>query len=165
MLKSMTGYGRNKYDTEGRVYTIEIKSVNHKYNDISIKTPRSLNYLEDKIKKQVLNNISRGKIDVYVSFLNYGNVTKEIRVNKEIAKIYIKELQELSEETGIEKGINAIEIAKLPEVLTIENTEDEDEIWEGLSIAIQGAIDVFSRNERSRRCKNCRRPKTTITDH
>ena len=145
MLKSMTGYGRNKQDISGKVYTIEIKSVNHKYNDIAIKLPRSLNYLEDKIKKQVLNSISRGKIDVFVSFLNYGDITKEIRINKELAKTYVKELKELAEEADIENNIDILKLVNLPEVLTIENKEDAEETWEEVSTCLEGAIVEFTK--------------------
>ena len=66
MIKSMTGFGRAKYENEGRTYTVEIKSVNHKYSDINIKLPRFLNYMEDKIRKTISKAISRGKIDVFI---------------------------------------------------------------------------------------------------
>ena len=64
MIKSMTGYGRAKREVNGREYVVEIKSVNHKYNDVSIRLPRSISYLEDAVKKEVTNQITRGKVDV-----------------------------------------------------------------------------------------------------
>ena len=76
----MTGYGRGKYEIDSREYTVEIKSVNNRYCDISVKLPRSISYLEEKIKKEVTNSVSRGKIDVFVTFINYSNKGKEIRI-------------------------------------------------------------------------------------
>ena len=68
MLSSMTGYGRAKYEIEQRDYCVEIKSVNHKYCDVSVKLPRSISYLEEKVKKMVLQEVTRGKIDVFITF-------------------------------------------------------------------------------------------------
>ena len=94
MIKSMTGFGRSRLDKENRVYTIEIKSVNHKYNNINIKIPRSISYLEEKVKKEVTSNISRGKIDVFITFENNSTKGRNIKINKELASIYIQELKE-----------------------------------------------------------------------
>ena len=81
MIKSMTGYGRSIYENEGREYLIEIKSVNNRFSDINIKMPRNLNYLEEKIKKEILNSVSRGKIDVYITFNNNSDLGKNIKIN------------------------------------------------------------------------------------
>ena len=125
MIKSMTGFGKGTYEIEDRVYQVEIKSVNHKYNDITIKTPRMLSYLEEKIKQELLQHISRGKIDVFVTFINYSNKGKKIRINQDLALTYIQQLKELSNKANLIGNINIMDIAKLPEVLTIENTEGE----------------------------------------
>ena len=71
MIKSMTGYGRGKYENENREYTVEIKSVNNRYSDISIKLPRNISYLEEKIKKEISSKVSRGKIDVFITFYKF----------------------------------------------------------------------------------------------
>ena len=102
MIKSMTGFGKAKYEVDGRTYNVEIKSVNHKYTDITIKLPRFLNYLEDKIRKRISSSISRGKIDVFINFENYSEKGINIKFNRKLAKEYIKELTALSEETGIQ---------------------------------------------------------------
>lgn len=140
MIKSMTGYGRAKYEVEGREYQIEIKAVNHKYSDVSIKLPRSISYLEEKIKKEVTNRISRGKIDIFITFLNTSNKGKNIKINKELAKLYIEELNNLADEANIKKEYSIIEIAKFPEVLLIENDEDEDLIWKEIQIPLVEAL-------------------------
>ena len=141
MAKSMTGYGRSKYENEGREYTVEIKSVNHKYCDINIKMPKSISYLEDSVKKKVMKNITRGKVDVWIGFDNHNIKDNKVCFNKELAKIYIQELKELAEETGIKEEISVTEISKLPDVLTIENIEDEETIQEELLIAVSEATE------------------------
>ena len=143
MIKSMTGFGRAEYNNEGRSYTVELKSVNHKYNDITIKIPRSIGYLEEKVRKEVLNNISRGKIDIYITFSNYSNKGKNIKINREMAKIYIDELKKLATEENIINDISIMEIAKYPEVMEIENNVDEELIWNELLIALKLTLDNF----------------------
>ena len=127
-MKSMTGYGRAKLEKNDRIYKIEIKSVNHKYSDITIKMPKSLSYLEDNVKKQIASNISRGKVDVFVTFENYSQAGKQITINKELAKQYIEKFKELAEENELPSNINITEITKLPEVVTLKETEDDEEI-------------------------------------
>ena len=142
MIKSMTGFGRGKYENEGRMYTVEIKSVNHKYTDISVKLPRFLNSIEDKIRKRVAEVISRGKVDIYISFENYSSQGTNIRINRELAKEYLKELKALSEEADIKYDVNVIDITKFPEVLKIEDEDIEDII----SVEIMNAIDEALNN-------------------
>lgn len=105
MIKSMTGYGKGILKKENREYQIEIKSVNHRYLDISIKIPKALSYLEENIKKQISQKIKRGKIDVFVTFENNSQDGKNIKINKELAKIYIDKLKELATEENILNNI------------------------------------------------------------
>ncbi len=143
-MNSMTGFGRAKLEKEEREYLVEIRSVNHKYSDITIKAPRNLLYLEDKIRKSILNRITRGKIDVFVSYANYGVEGKNVIINKELAKLYIQELSELAEQNDIPSGIRASEISKLPDVMNIQMEEDSSElIWTELSECLESAIDNF----------------------
>lgn len=142
-MKSMTGFGRARYENDNRIYNIEIKSVNHRYNDITVKLPRSISYLEEKIKKEISSKISRGKIDIFINFENNSAEGKNIRINKELAGIYIKELREIASENRINENIPVTEISKFPDVLTIENIEDEDIIWKELVICLNDAISNF----------------------
>ena len=128
MIKSMTGFGRSIYENEGREYIIEIKSVNNRFSDINIKMPRSLNYLEEAVKKKVLNHVSRGKIDVFITFNNNSDLGKSIKLNTEIAKKYITELKKLSKETEIIDNINIMDISKFPDVLNIKVEEEAEEV-------------------------------------
>jgi len=143
-MNSMTGFGRAKLEKEGREYLVEIRSVNHKYADITVKAPRNFLYLEDKIRKTILKKVARGKIDVFVSYANYGIEGKNIVINKELAKVYIQELTELAEENDIPSGLRASEISKLPDVMSIQMEEDSSEtIWQELRECLEEALDNF----------------------
>ncbi len=139
----MTGFGRGKYEKDGRFYTLEIKSVNHKYNDISIRMPRFLNGFEDKIRKRIAENISRGKVDVFVNFENYSSQGNQIHFNIELAKEYVKGLENLAKQTGIEYDIKLMDLAKMPEILKVEEEENEELIGTELLIALEEALQNF----------------------
>jgi len=143
-MNSMTGFGRAKLEKETREYLVEIRSVNHKYADITVKAPRNLLYLEDKVRKAVLNRISRGKVEIFITYNNYGVEGKNVIINKELAKLYIKELTQLAEENEIHTGLRATEISKMPDVLNVQ-IEDEklDLIWNELSECLENALDNF----------------------
>ncbi len=141
MIKSMTGYGKEFLIIDSREYQVEIKSVNHRYLDISIKLPRALSYLEEKIKRIIASKVKRGKFDVYVNFINNSTEGKNIKINTEIAKMYIKELKDLAESENLISDINVMEIAKLPEVLNIQNTQEDDIIEKELEKVMTNAID------------------------
>ena len=144
MIKSMTGFGRSTYENEGREYIIEIKSVNNRFTDINIKMPRNLNYLEEKIIKQILSNISRGKVEVSIQLNNNSDLGKKINLNTDIANRYIEELKKLTEETNIIDNINIMDIAKFPDVLNIKIDEEAEEVIEKeLFTALDSAIDSF----------------------
>ena len=144
MIKSMTGFGRSTYENEGREYIVEIKSVNNRFNDVNIKMPRNLNYLEDKIRKEILNNISRGKVEVSIQLNNNSDLGKKINLNTDIAKKYIEELKKLTQETSIIDNINIMDVAKFPDVLNIRIDEEAEEvIQKELFTALEGAINSF----------------------
>ena len=143
MLKSMTGFGRAKYEIEGREYIIEIKSVNYRYSDVSVKLPRNISYLEETIKKEVLNKISRGKIDVIVTFNNSSSLGKKITINNELASMYIKELENLANIYNIKNDISVINVSRFPDVLEIKNEDEEEKIKEEINIPLKEAIDNF----------------------
>ena len=143
MLKSMTGFGRGKYQNEGREYLVEIKSVNHKYCDINFKMPRIFSGIENRLRKDVEKQVSRGKIDVYIDFLNFSNEGTSLKFNKELAKIYIKDLQELGKETGLDYNLSVIDIAKMPDIFKIGDENNEDIIYNELNIALGQALNNF----------------------
>ena len=148
MIKSMTGYGKAMLSKDLRNYQIEIKSVNHRYLDISVKIPRQLSYLEEEIKKEISTKIKRGKVDVFVTFENNSTEGKEIKINTELAKIYIQELRNLAQQENIQANIEVTEISKFPDVLSIQNTQ-EDEILknEVIEVAKMATEKLFQMRE------------------
>lgn len=141
MIKSMTGYGKANVSQDKREYQVEIKSVNHRYLDISVKMPRTLSYLEEDVKKVIGAKVKRGKIDVFITFENNSSEGKEIKINTEIAKIYIEELKKLAKQEGILANIEVTEISKFPDVLSIQNNEEEETIKLELLEAVSQATD------------------------
>ena len=117
--------------------------MNHKYSDISIKLPRFLNNVENEIRKKVSNVISRGKIDIFITFENYSSKGTNIRINKELAKEYIKELKALAEEADLRYDVNVLDISKFPEILKIEEEDNEEEILTELLLAVDDALNHF----------------------
>ena len=142
----MTGYGKSNMSKNLREYQVEIKSVNHRYLDVSVKMPRSLSYLEEEIKKAVSSKLTRGKVDVFITFNNNSLEGRDIKINTEIARMYIKELRDLAESEGIVADIPVTEISKLPDVLTIQNNQDDEtiknELLEVSSKAIDNLVDM-----------------------
>lgn len=144
MLKSMTGFGRSVYETKGRDYLVEIKSVNNRYCDINMKIPRNISYLEEKVKKVISNSISRGKVDIFINFINNSEKGKKIKINEELAKQYIEELRNLQKETQIIDNIGIMDICKMPEVLNLKTEEDDEELlWQELLECLNNAITSF----------------------
>ncbi len=144
MLRSMTGYGRGKYEKEFREYSVEIKSVNNRYSDILIKTPRNLSFLEETIKKLISNSIVRGKVEVFITFANNSDKGRNIAINSELAKKYIEEMKKLAEETNINSNIEVIDVMKMPDVLNTKlDEEDEKIITEELVQCTNEAIKSF----------------------
>ena len=143
MLKSMTGFGRAKYEVEGREYVVEIKSVNNRYCDVSVRLPRNISYLEETIKREIVNNIARGKIDVSITFNNSSTLGKKITLNRELAQMYISELNELVDTYDIRNDISAVQVARFPDVLETKNEDEEEKITEEISIPLKQALSSF----------------------
>ena len=139
MIKSMTGYGKANLNEDLRKYQIEIKSVNHRYLEISVKMPRILSYLEETVKKEIASYIKRGKIDVFINFENNSLEGKEIKINTQIAKVYIQELKKLAEQENILSNIEVTEISRLPDVLSIESNQEDETIKQELLKAVEEA--------------------------
>ncbi len=144
MIRSMTGYGRGENLANDRKFTVEIKAVNHRYNDISIKLPRSMNPFEDKIKKILMKDIFRGKTDVYINFETLASEDVSIKFNEALADAYFEKLNVIKERYGVESNDMLSLIAKYPDVVTSEKVQsDEDVLWETLLPALEEAKDKF----------------------
>lgn len=141
MIKSMTGYGKSSITENLREYQIEIKSINHRYADVNIKMPRTISYLEDDVKKEILKQVNRGKIDVYITYYNNSKEGNEVKINTEIAKLYIQELRNLAEEENLQSNIEVTDIAKFLDVLKIQSNNDDETIKQELLEAVKQAVD------------------------
>ncbi len=141
MIKSMTGFGKSNLSVNSREYQVEIKTVNHKYIDINVKMPKVISYLEDDVRKTISSKLKRGKVDIYISFDNYSQDGNNVKINTELAKLYIQNLKQLAEEEKINANIEVSEIAKLPDVLTIKSELDEEQIKKELLEAIQNSVE------------------------
>ena len=144
MLRSMTGYGRSKCEFDSREYTVEIKSVNNRYSDISIKLPRSISFMEDNIKKLISKSVTRGKVEVFISFINNSDKGRSIEINRELARNYIDEMRKLANETNINSNIEVIDVMKMPDVLNTRlSEEDENIIAKEVTQCTEKAIENF----------------------
>lgn len=146
MLKSMTGFGRGEYEDADFSVTVEMKTVNHRYNEVAIRLPRFLNPLEDKIRKTILKTVSRGRIDVFVNadYTTSGNCT--LKVDKNLAAAYHKALQEVGAAIGADAaGINAaaeiMYLSKYPDVINVkEGFFDVESVWPKVEQAVNQAV-------------------------
>lgn len=141
MVKSMTGFGRSEYTDDKRVITVEIKSVNHRYCDISMRMPRRYSFAEEKIKSTVKETVRRGKIEVSIMVENTADDDVNIKLNTAIAKQYVDSLNELKSALGMDDPIRLEYIASMPDVLkSVPDVEDEEEITRLLCGTVSDAV-------------------------
>lgn len=144
MIRSMTGYGKGENEYDGRRFTVEIKSVNHRYNDMSIKLPRFMNSLEDKIRKRLCEKILRGKTDVYINFETFSQEDVSVRLNEQLAGAVAEKLNILKANYGLVSENTLDLVARFPDVLTSENVEENEEVmWNTLVPALDTALENF----------------------
>ena len=144
MIKSMTGFGRAEHTDSKRRFTVELKSVNHRYLDMTIKMPKKLNFFEAAIRNELKNYIQRGKVDVFITYEDFSDETVCIKYNRDIAAEYLKYLKEMSSEFDLECDVRVSTLSRFPEVFTMEEIDtDEDEIWAGLGDAVRQAAEMF----------------------
>ena len=127
MIKSMTGFGRCEVAENNRKFTVEMKSVNHRYLDVNIKMPKKLNFFESAIRSELKNYISRGKVDVFITYEDFSENTSSVRYNKELAGEYLTYLRQMAEDFGLDNDIRVSTLSKYPEVFTMEE-QNIDEI-------------------------------------
>ncbi len=144
MLKSMTGFGRYESETPERKITVEMKAVNHRYNELTIKMPKKLNFFEAAIRNLLKNYISRGKVDVYITYEDFTDKGACLKYNKDIAEGYFINIQKMADYFHINNDINAGQLARFPEVFTLEEQPvDEDELWSFIEEAVKGCAENF----------------------
>ena len=144
MIKSMTGFGRCEVAENNRKFTVEMKAVNHRYLDVNIKMPKSLNFFESAIRSELKNYIARGKVDVFITYEDLSENTSTVRYNKEVAEEYLTYLRQMAADFGLDDDIRVSTLSKYPEVFTMEEVGvDEEELWKELKKAVDGAAKMF----------------------
>ncbi|MBQ9157120.1 MAG: YicC family protein [Eubacterium sp.] len=145
MIKSMTGFGRGEYVSDDFKVTVEIKAVNHRYCDLSIKLPKKLNSLDTKIRTYVKKAVSRGKLDIFIGYEDLAEHAVSVSLSETVSRQYYHELENLSNLLGIPNDITVMRLARMPEVLTVTEEEtDLDRIEEYLKEALDQALNQFS---------------------
>lgn len=144
-LLSMTGYGSAKGSVEGQEITVELKSVNNRYLDCSVRLPRNFLFAEDTVKQAVSAGVSRGKVDVFVSAQASQDSGTVVSVNEELSRGYRDAVARIAETLGLESGLNAFSLARFPDVLTVERRElDKDKAAAALSEITAKAVEEFN---------------------
>ena len=144
MVCSMTGFGRSEVTEGERKYTVELKSVNNRYLDINIKMPKKFNAFESDIRSQLKRYMKRGKVDVFISYEDFSESETKVKYNKAIAGEYLKYLQEMSEDFGLDNDVRVSLLSRFPEVFTMEEEElDEEVVFSGLKKAVDEAGSQF----------------------
>lgn len=144
MLKSMTGFGRSEIANERQKIAVEMKAVNHRYCDINVKMPKKLSIFEAGIRNLLKKYIQRGKVDVFITYEDYTENNMVLKYNEELAAEYVRVLQQMSEQFGIENDVRVSSLSRYPDVLTLEEqTVDTDELWGVLEEALHKASEQF----------------------
>ena len=147
-MYSMTGYGRANLERDGRTVTIELKSVNHRFLDLSFRMPRSLNMAEDAMRKRIAEKLNRGHVDLFASYKNARSDARVVSVDSALARAYADAFAKISEETGLKNLASAMDVARMGDVLTVTEAEEDQE---ALTALVMEALDVALEQMRAAR--------------
>lgn len=149
VINSMTGFGRYEISDENKKIIVEIKSVNHRYCEMTIKTPKKLNSFEASIRNILKGFINRGKVDVFIFYENMSLPTKTVKYNAALAGEYVNIINQIGEEFELDRTLKAGTIARFPEVITTEDNEESiDDVWDELKECIEKAAMSFSESRK-----------------
>lgn len=144
MIKSMTGFGRYEYQTGSKKFTVELKGVNHRYLDVNIRMPKKFNFFETAIRTLLKQYALRGKVDIFITYEDNSESQAALKYNETLAAEYMRYFKQMEESFGIDNDIRVSTLAHCPEVLTMEEKpDDEDTLWSGLKMALEGAFEQF----------------------
>ena len=144
LIKSMTGYGRAVETVNGREFTVEIRSVNNRYLDCSVRLPRILSFAEDAVKQAVKASVSRGKVDVYISLRTEGGEETSVSLNGPVLQGYLDAMHQMVEQFGVKDDISVSTVSRLPEVFVIEKPEvDEEQLLSDLKLVVDKALAAY----------------------
>ena len=144
LIKSMTGYGRAVETVNGREFTVELRSVNNRYLDCSVRLPRVLSFVEDAVKQAVKRSVSRGKVDVFISLRTEGGEEARVSLNEAVLEGYLSAMRQMVAEHGVADDISVSAVSRLPEVFVIEKPEvDEEQLMEDLMSVVSKALEGY----------------------
>ena len=145
MIKSMTGYGRAVETVNGREFTVELRSVNNRYLDCSVRLPRMLSFAEDAVKQAVKQAVSRGKVDVFISLRSEGGEEANISLNKGVLEGYLAAMRQMVQDYGVADDISVSTVSRLPEVFVVEKPEvDEEQLLADLLQVTAKALESYN---------------------
>ena len=141
MIKSMTGYGRSVETRNGREFTVELRSVNNRYLDCSVRLPRVLTFAEEAVKQAVKSVVSRGKVDVFITLRTEGGEDAQVSLNKTVVEGYLAAMRQMVTECGVRDDISVSTLSRLPEVFSVEKPQvDEEELLSDLMAVVNSAL-------------------------
>ena len=144
LIKSMTGYGRAVETVNGREFTVELRSVNNRYLDCSVRLPRSLSFAEDAVKQAVKNSVTRGKVDVFISLRSESGEEVRIELNKNVLEGYLSAMRQMVSDYQVADDISVSSLSRLPEVFTVERPEvDEEQLLSDLMGVVDKALEGY----------------------
>lgn len=146
LIKSMTGFGRGEFSQGTSTFSVDVRSVNHRYSDISVRMPRAMSALEEKVREFAVERISRGKVDIYINYSTFGQ-NSQVKLDAGLAKAYVDSLNTLREMFGIKDEISLSLLTRFPDIMSLETVEqDMEELWlilkEALEIAFKALVEM-----------------------
>ncbi len=145
MIYSMTGFGRYEAVTEQYKMAVEMKSVNHRYLDLSIKTPKKLNMFEVPIRNLVKNDVGRGKVDMFITYEDYTDGRMSLHYNEDVAREYMNVFRQVEETFGLPGDITVSRLISMPDVLIVKHSDgDQEALWEILQDTVKEAVTAFN---------------------
>lgn len=145
MIYSMTGYGRAVQSLHGREFSVELRSVNNRYLDCTVKLPRALAFAEEEVKKRVKQAVSRGKVDVFISMNTTAQSDVEVSLNRPVLESYLRALREMARDYPVRDDVSVMSLARLPDVFTLEKAKvDEQQLLEDLLTVVEQALAAYN---------------------
>ena len=150
LIKSMTGYGRAVETVNGREFTVELRSVNNRYLDCSVRLPRLVSFGEDAVKQAVKQSVSRGKVDVFISVRSEGGEETKVSLNQAVLTGYLNAMRQMVTEFGVQDDISASALSRLPDVFLVEKPEvDEEQLLSDLMSVVKKALEGYDAMRRT----------------
>lgn len=144
MIKSMTGFGRGEYGEDNISFTVDVRTVNHRYSDFSIRMPKTVSGLEEKVREYAASKIGRGKVDIFINYDSFGQDV-EIKLDTNLTRSYIDCLNAIKDEFNIKDDINLSLLTRFSDIIKVEKVEkEEDELWRILKAALEKAFEALS---------------------